>query len=149
MFWSIRKACCCTASSPPPTFRGSRRWPRTTGGIVRSVSLSRKIVRRQRLSRAGLSRCHGRHPAPPRDRDHQAIQSAQGLRRPVQASGGQTHHPWLNRCPRLAKDWENLNRIRRGMAPHRSISDSLRGASCSENTVILHKVSGRTLGDFP
>ena len=120
MFWSIRKACCCTASSPPPMFRGSRRWPRTTGDIVRSVSLSREIVRRQHLSRADLSRCHGRHPAPPRERDHQAIQSGQGLHRPAQALGGQTHHPWLNRCPRLAKDWENLNRIRGGMAFHRS-----------------------------
>ena len=28
----------------------------------------------------------------------------------VVALGGRTHHRWLNRCRRLAKDWENLNR---------------------------------------
>ena len=54
---------------------------------------------------------HGRHPAPPRDQDRQAIQSGQGLHRPAQALDGQTHHPWLNRWPRLAKDWENRARL--------------------------------------
>jgi transposase len=38
---------------------------------------------------------------------------------------------WLNRCRRLAKDWENLNR------------KAL--AFCSENSVIQPKLSGRTL----
>jgi hypothetical protein len=94
---------------PPPTFRiatvASNCWRHCSVCFPFSGNCSPTA-----LSRAGLSRCHGRHPAPPRNRDRQAIQSGQGLRRPAQALGGQTHHPWLNRCPRLAKDWENLNR---------------------------------------
>ena len=45
---------------------------------------------------------------------------------------------WLNRCRRLAKDWENL-------ATRSPSSSSRPFDSCSENSVILHKVSGRTL----
>ena len=58
---------------------------------------------------------------------------------------------WLNRCRRLAKDWENLNRNALGFLTLASIRlmlrklCSLQSASCSENSVILHKVSGRTL----
>ena len=62
---------------------------------------------------------------------------------------------WSN-VPSLA---QSLPPIGQGLGkpqPHPSrhssstiISDSLRGTSCSENTIILHKVSGRTLGDFP
>ena len=47
---------------------------------------------------------------------------------------------WLNRCRRLAKDWENLNRNALAF-----ISSSRPFDSCSENSVILHKVSGRTV----
>ena len=47
---------------------------------------------------------------------------------------------WLNRCRRLAKDWENLNRNALAFIKLASIR-----LSCSENSVILHKVSGRTL----
>ena len=57
---------------------------------------------------------------------------------------------WLNRCRRLAKDWENLNRNalafkkpRIRVAIRRSLFDSC------ENSVILHKVSGRTLSVRP
>jgi transposase len=46
---------------------------------------------------------------------------------------------WLNRCRPLAKDWETLNPMR---SPS---SDPPPFASCSENSVILHEVSGRTL----
>jgi hypothetical protein len=46
---------------------------------------------------------------------------------------------WLNRCRRLAKDWENLNRKRwHSCASHQS-------ASCSENFVIPLDVPGQTL----
>ena len=48
---------------------------------------------------------------------------------------------WLNRCRRLAKDWENLNRNALAFISSRPFD------SCSENSVILHKVSGRTLND--
>ena len=46
---------------------------------------------------------------------------------------------WLNRCRRLAKDWKISTATR---SPS---SSSRPSASCSENSVILHKVSGRTL----
>jgi putative transposase len=48
---------------------------------------------------------------------------------------------WLNRCRRLAKDWENLNRKRwhSCTSPH--------SASCSEDFVIPHEVIGQTLSD--
>ena len=46
---------------------------------------------------------------------------------------------WLNRCRRLAKDWENLNRNALAFIKLASIR------LCSENSVILHKVPGRTL----
>jgi transposase len=48
---------------------------------------------------------------------------------------------WLNRCRRLAKDWENRNH--NGLAfLHLA---SIRLISCSEGSVILHEVAGRTL----
>ena len=46
---------------------------------------------------------------------------------------------WLNRCRRLAKDWENLNR--KGLA----FLASPPSASCSENYAIQHDLSGQTL----
>ena len=46
---------------------------------------------------------------------------------------------WLNRCRRLAKDWENLNRNALAFIKLASIRLMLR------NCLILHKVSGRTL----
>jgi transposase len=46
---------------------------------------------------------------------------------------------WLNRCRRLAKDWENLNRKALAFLRLASI------ASCSENFVIPLDVPGQTL----
>jgi len=46
---------------------------------------------------------------------------------------------WLNRCRRLAKDWENLNRR------HSRSCASLQSASCSENSAIRAEVFGQTL----
>ena len=49
MFWSIREGLLLrTASSPPPTFRIADGGLALLGDLVRSVSLSREIVRRQR-----------------------------------------------------------------------------------------------------
>jgi len=48
---------------------------------------------------------------------------------------------WLNRCRRLAKDWECLNR-----KAWRSCA-SPQSASCSENSAIRPEVSGQTLRD--
>jgi hypothetical protein len=50
---------------------------------------------------------------------------------------------WLNRCRRLAKDWECLNRKALAFLRLASI------ASCSENYVIRPEVSGRTLRNWP
>ena len=49
---------------------------------------------------------------------------------------------WLNRCRRLAKDWENLNQRR-----SRSCA-SPQSASCSENYAIQPEVSGQTIAKF-
>ena len=46
---------------------------------------------------------------------------------------------WLNRCRRLARNWENLNRNALAFLK------LLPSASCRENSVIPHEVSGRTL----
>jgi transposase len=46
---------------------------------------------------------------------------------------------WINRCRRLAKDWENLN--------HNALA-FLPSASCSESHAILEEVSGRTLWEL-
>ena len=46
---------------------------------------------------------------------------------------------WLNRCRRLAKDWENLNRKALAFLRLASIR------SCSENSVIPFDVPGQTL----
>ena len=70
-----------------------------------------KLFADMRLSGAGLSPRPGRHPARSRDRDRQAIRSGEGLRI-VQPRRWVVERTiaWLNRCRRLAKDWENLNR---------------------------------------
>ena len=46
---------------------------------------------------------------------------------------------WLNRCRRLAKDWENLNRSAVAFLK------LLPSASCCESYAILDEVPGRTL----
>jgi hypothetical protein len=48
---------------------------------------------------------------------------------------------WLNRCRRLAKDWENLNRNALAFLKLASV----RLMSCCESFVILEKVLRRTL----
>jgi hypothetical protein len=57
---------------------------------------------------------------------------------------------WLNRCRRLAKDWENLPRrwvVERtigSITGRRHSCAAHQSASCSENLVILFDVLGRT-----
>jgi transposase len=50
---------------------------------------------------------------------------------------------WLNRCRRLAKDWENLNRK---ASRSRAL---LQSASCSESYAIQYDLSGQTLWVSP
>ena len=63
-----------------------------------------EIVRRQRLSGAMAGILGDLETGSSSD------PMGEGLRRPAQALGGRTTIAWLNRCRRLAKDWENLNR---------------------------------------
>ena len=74
------------------------------------------------------------------DRDRQAIRSGEG---PSSSSPGvgwsNRTIAWLNRCRRLAKDWENLNRNALAFM-FASIQTHV-----VRKPVILHKVSGRTL----
>ena len=85
-----------------------------------------------------------RHPARSRDRDRQAIRSGEGLRRPAQGVG------WSN-APSpgstAAADWPRTGRT--STATRSPSSNSRPFDSCSENSVILHKVSGRTLSVRP
>ena len=86
----------------PPTFR-----------IATAVSRCWRpcsVVRRQRLSGPGLSPRPGRHPARSRDRDRQASDRVKGFVVQPRRWVVERTIAWLNRCRRLAKDWENLNR---------------------------------------
>ena len=91
--------------------RSPRRRPRAAGELIRPLPLPDKTVRRQRLSRAGLSRRIGWHPAPSLETEIvKRSDRAKGFvvlpkRWIVERSIAS-----LNRCRRLAKDWENLNR---------------------------------------
>jgi hypothetical protein len=44
------------------------------------------------------------------NRDRQTIRSGETIREIAQALHRRTDHAWMNRCRRLARDWENLNR---------------------------------------
>ena len=89
---------------------GSRRRSRAAGDLVRSVSLSREIVRRQRLSGPGLHRAlAGILP----DLETEIVKRSDRVKGfVVQPRRWVVERTiaWLNRCRRLAKDWENLNR---------------------------------------
>ena len=109
MFWSIRKACCCTASSPPPTFRiataVSRCWRPCSrlfpflGKLFADIFAYQGPVFHRAL--AGI------------------LPDLETFKRSDRVKGFVVHPrrwvvertiAWLNRCRRLAKDWENLNR---------------------------------------
>ena len=110
MFWSIRKACCCTASSPPPTFRiataVSRCWRPLFGlfpflGKLFADSAYQGPVFHRAL--AGILPDLETEIVKRSDRVKGFV--VQPRRWVVERTIA-----WLNRCRRLAKDWENLNR---------------------------------------
>src|SRR5437870_7353977 len=87
------------------------RWRhRIAGDAVRSVSIPREAVCRQCLSRADFWQRARQNPPLSRNRNHPTIRSSERVRAATQALDCRTHLAWLNRCRRLAKDWENLNR---------------------------------------
>ncbi len=122
----------CTASSPPPTFRIATAVRAAGDDSVCLISgnCSPTSFRGRFSPRPGDGILPDR-----RDRDRQAIRSGKASKS-AQALGGRTHHRWLNRCRRLAKDWENLNRNALAFIKSRPFD------SCSEVLVILH--IGRT-----
>ena len=109
MFWSIRKACCCTASSPPPTFRIATA-VRAAGDLVRSVSLSRETFADSAYQGPVFHRAlAGILP----DLETEIVKRSDRVKGfVVQPRRWVVERTiaWLNRCRRLAKDWENLNR---------------------------------------
>ena len=109
MSWSTPKACCCTPSSTPRN-PGSRRRRSADEHAVWPVSVSAEALCRQRLSGAAV-------PAGP-----EAAACGQINVEIVKRSDTgkfvvlpkrwivERTIAWLNRCRRLAKDWEGLNR---------------------------------------
>ena len=128
---SGRYAMLLHASSPPPTFRIATAVSRCSPC---SVCFPFSGNRRQRLSGPGLSPRPGRHPA----RLTEIVKRSDRVKGFVvaQALGGRTHHRLAQPLPPMA---------RTSTATRSPSSSSRPFDSCSENSVILHKVSGRTL----
>ena len=143
MFWSIRKACCCTASSPPPTFRIATAVSRCWRPCSVCFPFSGNLFADSAYQGPVFQPRPGRHPARSRDRDRQAIRSGEGLRRPAQALGGRTHHRLAQPLPPTGQGLGEPQATRSPSSSSRPFD------SCSENSVILHKVSGRTLRVIP
>ena len=107
MFWSIRKACCCTASSPPPTSGSRRRSPLLASsvcfpfsGLFADSAYQGPVFHR---ALAGILPDLETEIVKRSDRVKGFV--VQPRRWVVERTIA-----WLNRCRRLAKDWENLNR---------------------------------------
>ena len=134
------------SSAPPPTFkdRDAINWSRAAGNnAVRSVSLSREIVRRQRLSGAwSISPRPGRHPA-----RSETARLRQAIRWRVPRAVVQPRRWVVERTIRLNRPLPPTgHRTGRTSTATRSPSSSSRPFdSLLRKLVILHKVSGRTL----
>ena len=139
MFWSIRKACCCTVSSPPPTFRiataASRCWRHCSAGFPFSGNCSPTAPIKGRSFAA---------PWPASSPTSRPRSSSDPIG--SRASSSSPGVGWSNgRSPgsTAAADWPRTGKT--STATRSPSSSSRPSASCSENSVILHKVSGRTL----
>ena len=142
MFWSIRRACCYAASSPPPTFRiataASRCWRPCSACFPSSRNCSPTAPIEGRFftmpwpaSAPILRSRSSRDPTGPR-----ASSSSPGVGWSSGRSPGSTD----------AADWPGTGKT--STATRAPSSNSPPYASCSENSVILLKVSGRTLRYF-
>src|SRR5216683_6593161 len=87
------------------------RWRhRIAGDAVRSVSIPREAVCRQCLSRADFWQRARQNPPLSRTEIIRRSDQAKGFVRLPKRWIVERTIAWLNRCRRLAKDWENLNR---------------------------------------
>ena len=126
MFWSIPKACCCAASSPPPTFRTAT----AASCCWRAYSVFFPFLTKLFADSAYQGPVF-----------HGALAGIQPqleteiVKRSDRAKGFvvlpkrwivERSIAWLNRCRRLAKDWENLNRNALGFLKLASIRLMLR-----------------------
>ena len=110
MFWSIRKACCCTASSTPPTFRiatvVSRCWRPCSVCFPFAGNCSPTCAYQGPVFHRALA---GILP----DLETEIVKRSDRVKGfVVQPRRWVVERTiaWLNRCRRLAKDWENLKR---------------------------------------
>ena len=111
MFWSIRKACCCTASSPPPTFRIATAVSRCWRPCSVCFPFSVKLFADSAYQGPVLSLAPW--PASCGDLETEIVKRSDRVKGfVVQPRRWVVERTiaWLNRCRRLAKDWENLNR---------------------------------------
>ena len=110
MFWSIRKACCCTASSPPPTFRIATAVSRCWRPCFVCVPFLGKLFADSAYQGPVFHRAlAGILP----DLETEIVKRSDRVKGfVVQPRRWVVERTiaWLNRCRRLAKDWENLNR---------------------------------------
>ena len=107
--------------------------------IVRQVSVPRKTVRRQRISRADFADALAKFLPRVEVEIVKRCDHAKGFVLLPQRWIVERSIAWLNRCRRLAKDWENLNLSALIFLRFASIRLML------ESSVILDELSRRTL----
>ena len=139
MSWSTRKACCCTASSPPPTFRIATAalscWRHCSACFPFSGNCSpTALIKARSFTAPWPPSCPISRPRSSNDpTTPRASSSSPGAGLSNGRSPGST----------AAGDWPRTGKT--STATRSPSSSSPQSASCSENSVILHKVSGRTL----
>ena len=110
MFWSIRKACCCTASAPPPPFRIATAVARLLATLFGLFPFLGKLFADSAYQGPVFHRAlAGILP----DLETEIVKRSDRVKGfVVQPRRWVVERTiaWLNRCRRLAKDWENLNR---------------------------------------
>ncbi len=89
---------------------GPRRRGAADEHAVRPTSVPAQALRRWRLSRAGVPERSAPRLRPDQRRDREAVRAAKGFTVLPKRWIVERSIAWLNRCRRLAKDWECLTR---------------------------------------